>query len=946
MYDISNLPPTELEKICRIITGKEFKKLFQRRPGEFTKIKKGFRPKSISETDAINIAIRYSDKPFIFSFIKHFIENNLEAIQGRIEYYKYLGMDENMAIAKALSRSVFSENPEMYFKLSNKDYDAAVLNQCLEIVGQDEDDTVKTEDNEPDNTKENDSYEKGLLENKLRECHEQLEKQEALHESELKDLQAGMNRLSIELQDLQRDYQSLKRKYEEDEVELADLRARAHYDDSEESIEEESEDETRYDHCSLCEVDYPDDQGHKNAIRLADIINGRLEAFHVDENKPKIYENRYKIYYREGPTERGEVGIWRWYAVQNKADQSRDYVFTSFDSVASPIEVIIVSDCNSTEELLEKIKNGVEAVQNTPKTLFAFYRSKNLYTGFLCKSKDIEQKGKVIGISKRVVSLPRYEFTGKDITHLSNGKSYYRSLRIGMPYEVVNVKNPLDIVRTIILSRSSWSLFKERGKTRSEWKNIIELLERMDNQSIIDSIVKKAYCSKKEAQKMLNDFIENASDYVSGTTVEDQIIAAVVSVNTELMGRCKTLIMDDWKEENRTAIDAANAELEEIQKRRKDLNKQYLDDQKKLQKQKEEAESDLKAIMNEQDLLLDKLQELSDEIESKEKFASDVEDAVKNRIQQAQSEAAEFIAGLSFAPRMVIERPESIEMYQGNTGVNESVDNKSYYTAGKAFTKENLEVNDSWNDAINTIADGLQEAGVIDKYQLPLAAYLYSAYLLKTPLLLIGPNGNAIVDAFSASLFGKTAGVLECSDMYRGKDIDICLSSDDRIIRIVNPFSNTWVSRIPDIVSNGDKFFVSVYPFMEDLQIEPKSLFSYMLPIFTEMVIDKMPTGHVIGGVLSEKYKEFKPQSNKRRHENILSDMHTSLLVRTRIQNILNCMHEMLNDQAEDYDMLFSLVPYAYVTMQMHTLVDTIQNGNALSKETAALIRGLFGDNE
>ena len=57
-------------------------------------------------------------------------------------------------------------------------------------------------------------------------------------------------------------------------------------------------------------------------------------------------------------------------------------------------------------------------------------------------------------------------------------------------------------------------------------------------------------------------------------------------------------------------------------------------------------------------------------------------------------------------------------------------------------------------------------------------------------------------------------------------------------------------------------------------------------------------------------------------------------------------MHEMLNDQTEDYDMLFSLVPYAYVTMQMHTLVDTIQNGNALSKETAALIRGLFGDNE
>ena len=233
---------------------------------------------------------------------------------------------------------------------------------------------------------------------------------------------------------------------------------------------------------------------------------------------------------------------------------------------------------------------------------------------------------------------------------------------------------------------------------------------------------------------------------------------------------------------------------------------------------------------------------------------------------------------------------------------------------------------------------------MIDKYSLPFAAYLYSAYLYKSPLLLIGPNANAIVDAFSASLFCRTAGVLECGDNYCGEDIDNCLSSDDRVIRIVNPFSNNWVSRIPDIVSNGDKFFIAVYPFMEDLQIEPKSLFSYMLPVFTEMVIDKMPTGHVIGGIFSEKYKEFKPQTKKKIHEKILTDMHVSLFVRSRIQNILNGMHEMLNDRVIDYDMLFSLVPYAFVTMQMHTLIDAMQNENTVSKETMALIRALFGD--
>ena len=943
MYDISNLTQNELETLCNIITGKEFKKLFLRKPAEFNKIKKGFRPTSFSETEALTFAIRHSDKTFISSFIKLFIERKLETIQERIEYNKFLDIDENMAIAKALSHSVFSENTELYCKLINKGFDAATLKKSIESLKQDENDKMKTDATEADN-KKCDSCNIDQLKNDLIVCHEQMERAEASHETELKALQEERDSLKVELQKLQQDYQNLKREYDEDEVELVDLRARAHYVDYEEVIEEESVNGIEYDYCSLCEVDFPDDQGYKRAERLADIINGHIEAFYVNNLKPKIYENRSVIFYKDGPTELGEVGIWRWSAVQNKVDSSRDYVKSEFDSRNTPIEVIIVDACNTTEELLKKIKNGVDVVLNTQKVMFAYYHSKSHYTGFLCKSKDIEQKGKTLKISQRVISLPRYEFTGKDITHLTNGKSYYRSLRIGMPDEIVNIKNPLDIVRTIILSRSSWSLFKERGKTRSEWRGITELLERMDNQSIIDSIVSEASCSKKEAQKMLNDFIENASDYISGTTVEDKIIAAVVSVNTELMDRCKSLIMDDWQEDHQTAIDAANAELDGLKKRREALDTEYLEAKKMIQIQKEEAESELEEIIREQDSLLDKLQELSDEIESKEKLASDVEIAVKNRIRQAQNEAAEFIAEMSFAPRMVIENYEPKELKQDIVSVNKVCDKETCYYAGKALLGEAPEVNSFWNDTINTIADELQVAGVIDKYSLPFAAYLYSAYLYKSPLLLIGPNANAIVDAFSASLFCRTAGVLECGDNYCGEDIDNCLSSDDRVIRIVNPFSNNWVSRIPDIVSNGDKFFIAVYPFMEDLQIEPKSLFSYMLPVFTEIIIDRMPTGHVIGGIFSEKYKEFKPQTKKKAHEKILTDMHASLFVRSRIQNILNSMHEMLNDKVIDYDMLFSLVPYAFVTMQMHTLIDAMQNENTVSKETMALIRALFGD--
>lgn len=970
MFDIHSLNRDDLEALCKIISGKGFKSLFKQKPQEFAKIKGGFRPKSLSETEAINIAIMHINRPFIYAFIKKFLYKNLEIIQKSIEYYQYLDMDESVAIAKAISRSVFSENAELYFKLINEDYSDTLLNEVRYYLEKkdsytDNDDNEESERKAKENEEakevrlidteqgidyKNDSYEYEMLKNRLSECQEKMKEAETRHNSELNALRAERDSLKKELQESKREYQSLKREYDEAEVELVDLRSRAQYEDSEETVEVEQDNETQYDHISLCEVDYVDEKGHYCAIRLADIVQGRLEAFHVNEEQPKVFENRHKIFYKDGPTERGEVGVWSWSAVQNKTDPSRDYVHSAFVSGYCPIEVIIINDCNTAEELLEKIKNGVEAEINTRKVMFA-YRSKNQYTGFLCKNREIVQKGNLCRISKQVISLPRYDFTGKDITNLSNGKRYHRSLKIRMPDEMVKIKNPLDIVRTIILSRSSWSIFKEKGKTRSEWKNITDLLERMDNQSIIDSIVNEAHCSPKEAQKMLNDFIENAYDYVGGTTIEDKVIAAVVSVNTELMDRCKALIMDDWRTENQTAIDKANEELkvlkDRIESTKADLDKTYTDNQKRIQIQKEEAKASLEDIKSEHDYFQAELQVLTEEIESKEKLASDVESAIRRRIQQAQSDAAEFIASLSFAPQVTVEKPKSNEKYQEQVvTVSKSNDTATCYAEGKNLNPDDLEENETWNDTLHTIAVELQEAGVSEKFALPFAAYLYSACLNKSPLLMIGPNANAIVDAFSASIYGKTAGVLDCDEKYSGIDIDKCLSSKDRVVRIVNPFSNGWISRIPDIVSNEEKFFVAVYPFMEDIQIEPKSLYSYMLPVFTELLVDRTPKRQFYGGKMSGKYREFKIPSNKKRYVKVLSDMHISSLVRTRIQTILNCMHMMLNDQSEDYDMLFSILPYSFATMQMPIMMEAIKSGIVVSKETGALINGMFGEYE
>lgn len=63
MNYIGLLTSEEKVVLCELITGREFKELFKRNEQEFSKIRKGFRAKSLTEQQALSIAIVNSDKP-------------------------------------------------------------------------------------------------------------------------------------------------------------------------------------------------------------------------------------------------------------------------------------------------------------------------------------------------------------------------------------------------------------------------------------------------------------------------------------------------------------------------------------------------------------------------------------------------------------------------------------------------------------------------------------------------------------------------------------------------------------------------------------------------------------------------------------------------------------------------------------------------------------------
>ena len=84
MNYIDLLTQEEKPILCRIITGRDFKELFKRNEQEFSKIRKGFRAKSLTEQQALSIAIVNVDKPFIAMWVNTRVDIWLKEIQEKM----------------------------------------------------------------------------------------------------------------------------------------------------------------------------------------------------------------------------------------------------------------------------------------------------------------------------------------------------------------------------------------------------------------------------------------------------------------------------------------------------------------------------------------------------------------------------------------------------------------------------------------------------------------------------------------------------------------------------------------------------------------------------------------------------------------------------------------------------------------------------------------------
>ena len=915
MNYIGLLTKEEITILCKIITGKEFREIFKKNEREFLKIQKGFRAKSLTEQHALLIAISNVDKPFIAMRINTMVDNWIKEIQENIAKLEGDGLSHGAALATTMLDSFFVNNVDLYFKLTGNSLDQDMRSWLYERM-----EDIKSE--RASNAAMSDRIK--ALEEENRHMSEEVETAQ-------RNVDAMKAEYEGKVQEIARDKERLRADLETARATIAELQvipSAIMIDDADYLVQYDDTNTSALpsggtnEIISLCEVT-SDYSGQKWLIRYADLNNdGDYSIFRRNEYTSPTFTNRDRIYYK-GSLSDGSYGVWNWSAVPNENDPSKDFVLSHYNTEIDVIEMVIVTQTTTLDSLVDLLKGGIECQLHSRKVMFLTYVSKGRFIGVLCTEKDLSALNGKIAISEKCSVVPVYEVASNYIIRLDNGLSFYRKAFAGIPSKLYHIKSPQDIVKDIVVSSLSWSAYKARGIIRAEYRTFKDFIEAMPVDDITRKIGVACRCSNLVATRMLEDFFKTVWNYVDGNSLEDEIICAAISVNTDLQAKVKALIRKDWEEENESLLAKVRQELDLLHGELKSATENLSKAQEALNQTKAEDER------------------LSDIVTEKRKLAEDVEKTIADRIQKARENVAEFIADMAFV--------HGQRQDMGATAVNAISEqaHATYCTYKELENFADLEAHHAWADVIDTVEFELAEAGVAEKYQKGLAAFLCAAYIEKQPLFLVGPNAIDIIQAFSAAVTAQKYGILCCEGSYDRQRVAQIGADGEDIVIINNLLGSGWINRLPDIISKNDIFYVAIHPYIEDIQVEPKSLYEFMLPLVTEFLVDKRATGKYSGGYFSDDFIHYSAQKRTRQDVTSISKFSVSALVKNQINRLAATMHDIYPTVTTDEDFLFCIFPTAYASSAIDKLAEIIadpQRGVAISANLKRDLQYVLGE--
>ena len=853
MDHISKLTDEEVKTVCGMIPIKYFRDAFKSNTQKFHKLCPGHRPEKVLPDTVGKLVASHRDDPFLSDVLNNGIRLLLDIVQKELSKFTDAGDDDQTALLRALPESDFHDHIALYLKLSMEncpaEYARLLESAIKEISARRK--SVETYE-EMKQTPGADTT--AALMEKLTALEQNTELEREMHSREIESLTAQCAGLQEKLHAVQAAYEKKEQELSvlQELIDLADLPTESTMDNT-------------YPYISLCRAGGQSGNSFE-LFRLADIVDGTICL--------------------------------------------QDYIVSEFQAGQVPTEIIIVPDCDSTDDLKERLTQGIENGPQGERALFAFPVD-GKYTGFLCRTQDFSFQNRRTILKPTVAKLPLYEFSDQEIVKFGHSWFYYR-ISLGVPQAVFPIIDPFQAVKDAVLRRVPWSRMKT-WFSRKDTQKIQDLLREMPAEGIYQEIADTCACSADEARSYVDSFIQQAETYLQQEDIESDVLLLALERSPALLEKCQELIEEEWRRRHSQQIEEAEAELSHVSR--------------DTQAQREQYEQ----LAGQQKQLQTRLEHITAELAEKEQLASDVEEKVSQRIDAAKKSAADFICEMAFS--------------QPSITAHSTYSSEDHYLfqPGIPLNSKTLVENGTWEDLLDTIMTELEEAGVSSEYSLAFAAYLYAAYHARIPLLLAGPNGRDIADALSAAVSGETASVLYCGGVFSQSAVEECIGSNGQITVAVDALSAGWVNHIAELSAMQGKLLIVAHPFAEDLLIEPRSLYNYVLPVLTELVVDKPAARGFKGGYMREGFQHYASEEPERKLP-FSNQLMLSPLISHRLRQVRTDMRTLLHGNNSKTDLLFDLFPYAYVTGRAANLWEEMQG--ALSREARELVRAFLGESE
>lgn len=682
---------------------------------------------------------------------------------------------------------------------------------------------------------------------------------------------------------------------------------------------------------SLCYI-AEDFNGRVWLHRLADIEDDRLHTPFKSGRMDNYFENRDRLYRNDGPSTLGTVGVWDWTAIPNRDNPAIDYVQSYYVKDHSPIRVVVLT-AKSLEDVVAQLKNGTARTQTYFCDTFFCYEPKwGQLSGVLCRANEFRILDRYAKLSETVYSLPSYTISSSDIYNWDDRNlRFLKVFQMGTPSGYISIGNADEIIRELILERSTRSLFKECiGGTKADWRNSKTILERICGESLYEAVVQKLKCTPDQAKQAVNDFVNRADALIEVGDIDADVLAQIAIHHDGLRGLCEETVSQKWRNSHAAEIAEAEAEVAEVKSKVAQEVKAAEQRLSDIEQAMSTAEGQRNELLREIATAQSKLDQLLTEIEQYEALGKDTLMAVRQKIADAQKDMAGFIADLSvFLPQ------------SDTASVSQKRVTRWQYTCAieGLYCDDDIDLAESWRNEFDAIHQNLSHALSIDSdFCTMLTSFLYSAHINSVPILIAGPGGHEIAEALSASIYANGAGKLALNNECDFDVADGIKEFSEPIVSIQNMFGKGWADTLPQAFTKLKKQVIWTHPYVEDMIIEPKGLYNYMLPILSECFVGALPALEMWPSKRAAKFQPYVSKKKQPLRISAFKRLGLSKLLLNHLTLILSDAKGILETPARDKDMeiLFGMLPLCVLTGRLDILKDVIETESGISNSVKA----------